>query len=66
MQYFAILTLSLGDQQVTTTSELTVPSTATRADLYNYMRKLVADNARDPRWLKAPTLYFTVEPNTLG
>jgi hypothetical protein len=66
MQYFVILTLSLGADQVTAVSTPTVEPTATRADIYNYVRNDVVAKSRDDRWLKAATLFFSAEPNTLG
>jgi hypothetical protein len=66
MQYFAIITLSLGDKKVTTTSTLTVPPPATRADIYQHMIDSVAALSGDQRWREAVVLFFSAEPSTLG
>jgi len=66
MQYFIILTLALGNVQATFNTVLTVAPDATRADIWNEMRRIAAENSHDSRWLEATTLFFTAEPNTLG
>jgi hypothetical protein len=66
MKYFVILTLSLGTDQVTTILTTTADATATRADIFNHVRNNIVRDSRDERWLKAATLFFSAEPNTLG
>lgn len=66
MQYFVILTLEIGDAKVTATSTPTFAPSATKADIYNYVRNDIVANSGDRRWLDAATLFFSAEPNSIG
>jgi hypothetical protein len=65
-QYFAIITLALGNAQSTTSMTINSESPVTRENVWKHMRQHMADVQHDDRWLSAATLFFTAEPNTLG
>jgi hypothetical protein len=64
-EYFAILTLQLGNQIATGASMVTLKPAATRLDIYNWTRdKFAADNGDE--WRNATVVFFSAEPNSLG
>jgi hypothetical protein len=66
MNYFAILTLELpGSASVTVYYEVTLTSPATRAEVYEEMRKSIVEEY-GPRFATATVLFFSVEPNRLA
>ena len=66
MEYHVILTLTTGADHSSTSFIFTHKSSATRGDLLNLARQTISDSKNDSRWLNAPILFFSAEPNSLG
>lgn len=66
MQYFAIITLALGLEQVTTTRTLNVDGSTTREAIWKHMRHEAVTSLRDDAWRGAATIFFSADPAVIG